>query len=114
MAEKLRGLFVTENDLAPPGWVEIQREDDPEDEDLDGPIYDSDAEAAIAVAEAAGAVGTACLYEVGSGEMFQVYVLELAGYPAQERNQAIRWSADTEWIVVVPAVVARAAGLEVP
>ncbi len=91
-----RGACVMNNDRAPRGWVEIQRDDDPSNVGVGDTVFDCDEDAGRAVAIAGGMPGTAFAYS----ETGRFYALELRG------------STREGWpLVVVPASVARAAGL---
>jgi hypothetical protein len=91
-----RGACVMNNERAPRGWVEIQRDDDPSCVGIGDTVFDCDEDAARAVAIAGGMPGTAFAYT----ETGRFYDLELRGTTVEG------WP-----LVVVPASVARAAGL---
>lgn len=85
--KKVRGVLVMNNERAPRGWVEIQRDDDPSCVGIGDTVFESDEDAALAIALAAGMPGAVWSYVcTGDG---------LAYDP----------------VVVVPAVAARMAGL---
>lgn len=102
-----RGACVMNNDRAPRGWVEIQRDDDPSCVGVGDVVFESDEDAARAVAIAGGMAGSACCYTIDEedpeeGDCEVPRFLELDA----------RGPTDEGWpIVVVPASVARAAGL---
>lgn len=90
---------------APHGWCEIQRDDS-------AGFYPDDAAAALAVALAGGAEGTAMHYETGSGLMVPINVMSSdVEIPPDALDAAEHVNGETRWICIVPRVVAKAAGL---
>lgn len=115
-------LFVAENELAPPGWCQIQRSDSVDEPGL--VRIEDDEHAGRLVAECGGAPGTACLYAPAAHVMFRV---EAGGGATREEwaliaalrhdlaalNMGEDADADPDaapkWIVIVPALVVRRA-----
>jgi len=96
---------------APHGWCEIQRDDA-------AGFFKGDAPAALAVALAGGAEGTAMFYETVSGIMEPIDVMGGTGSfaPSKRVEHAAAYARDAHeddpsWICIVPRVVAKAAGL---
>ncbi len=94
----IRGCFIAQNGFAPPGWVEIQRDDE-------FSRFETDEDAALFIQGAAGVQGLACLYElVGRDEERPGRFIALDELGDARVNGA--------WIVVVPEIIARLAGVE--
>jgi hypothetical protein len=94
---------------APLGWVEIQRDDAADH-------FESDAAAALAVALAGKAEGTAAFYETVTGIMEPIDVMGGQLCPSKRIEHAAVYARNTHdddpsWICIVPRHVAKAAGL---
>lgn len=108
------GAFVADNGLAPEGWVQIERDDATE-------IFETDDDAANAVCDLAGSSrGLVMVYAPSTDAMLPALV---TGGPEWSEGEWRRLDAALvsydpthgkhapTWIVIVPAFVAKAAGL---
>lgn len=90
---------VFENDLAPPGWCEIQRDDESDK-------FATDEDAAVALAFAAGMPHTAMQYNTRAKVMIPVHLATQEALEAIERDTDPGFKMLAPWIAVVPVEVA--------
>lgn len=99
---RVRGAIAMNNERAPLGWVEIQRDDERK-------MFETDEDAARAVVLAAGMPRTAKAHGVGaSADLADV---DMFGDLDTLKDEYGRELHPDEWIVVVPAVAAWRAGI---
>lgn len=100
------------NERAPRGWVEIQRDDSPAD---GAPALPSDDWAAVLVCAAAKVPGMAFCYVLGASVAIPISVIDGDATPETTPQMVADClptvSGPYTWIAVVPAYVARKAGL---
>lgn len=122
MSRAILGAIVVGNGDAPPGWCAVERDDSPDDENVTR--LASDEVAARLVVDRGGEPGSACHYAPAAGLMMLVDEEDVGSEAwavlddARRRLARLRHpdpevdvDAPPKWIVMVPAKLARAAGL---